>query len=181
MEIVDRLKEIKIKIDEKDILNVLKIRKRWPVKLSFYDKPGLEMIDEYGLNMWHELYSHDGYLNYFKFLDRYEKGFTFLLSNILDIHGDLRKVEGMLSEIIGHSCWANLYFAKGGKGRKPSFDLHKHPYDVVIKQIYGTSPWIVGEEYIKLKPGHVLFIPANTNHQVTATDEKKLSLTINLT
>jgi mannose-6-phosphate isomerase-like protein (cupin superfamily) len=181
MEIIDKLRQIKVNIKEKDILQALQIRKRWPHKYTFYNEPSAELIDNYGMNMQHELYDLDNYLNYSKLLDCYEKGFTILLSNILDIHGDLRKVESVLRDVIGHGCWANLYFSKGGTGRKPSFDYHKHPYDVAVKQIYGTSPWIVGDEKFILKPNQVLYIPKETNHQVTSIEGKKLSLTINLT
>jgi|5_EtaG_2_1085323.scaffolds.fasta_scaffold34685_3 mannose-6-phosphate isomerase-like protein (cupin superfamily) len=181
MKVIERLRDIKIKLVEKDILECLQICKRWPHKYHFYNEPSVELIDSYGMNMQHELYDLDTYLNYPRLLSMYEKGFTILLANILDIHSELRKVENILIDEIGHKCWANLYFSKGGAGKKPSFDSHKHPYDVAVKQIYGTSPWIVGDKKFKLKPNDVVYIPKETYHQVTSIEGKKLSLTINLT
>ena len=106
MKVIERLRDIKIKLVEKDILECLQIRKRWPHKYHFYNEPSAELIDDYGMNMQHELYDLDNYLNYPRLLSMYEKGFTVLLANILDIHSELRKVESILRDEIGHGCWA---------------------------------------------------------------------------
>ena len=55
-----------------------------------------------------------------------------------------------------------------------------HPYDVIVKQIYGSSRWIVNEKEVILNPQDVLFIPRQTDHEVIDKGENKLSLTLNI-
>ena len=73
----------------------------------------------------------------------------------------------------------NLYFSKSCDG---GFSSHDHSqYDVFIKQIYGTSHWVLSEtEDVILPPGDVLHIPKGTKHYVKSTDGPRLSLTINM-
>ena len=55
--------------------------------------------------------------------------------------------------------------------------------DMPLNQPWRIKPknWMRGDKKFKLKPNDVLYIPKETDHQVTSIDGKKLSLTINLT
>ena len=72
----------------------------------------------------------------------------------------------------------NFYFSK--PNQITSFDSHNHNYDVIVKQIYGESDWVIGDNKFLLKPQKVAIVPKTTNHMVTSKKTKKLSLTINI-
>ena len=74
--------------------------------------------------------------------------------------------------------WCNFYFSR--PGNTPSFGGHKHEYDVIVKQIYGKTTWLIGKQIIVLQPQKTLVIPKGFVHQVVDKAENKLSLTMNL-
>ena len=54
------------------------------------------------------------------------------------------------------------------------------PYNVIVKQIYGKSKWLIGENKFVLEPNQTCLIPKNTGHAVIEKTENKLSLTLNI-
>ena len=74
----------------------------------------------------------------------------------------------------------NFYFGNGKPGIHPSFDLHSHGYNVIQKQIYGTNYWTVDEQQYEIHEQEIIFIPAQSMHEVYKSDGKRLALTINL-
>jgi quercetin dioxygenase-like cupin family protein len=180
LEILERdIKNIKINISEEDVLSFLKIRKRWPVKY-LTNQPSIEIIDNLGNNDFGNslFFDSEGYLIYDKWLEIYNLGYTTIMSNVLDLHKDLRNLQKYLNNSFGKRMNGNFYFSKGGQ--LPSFILHNHEYDVIVKQIYGTGHWILNNNELVLQEQNTLVIPAQSNHQVYKITDKKLSLTINL-
>ena len=118
------------------------------------------------------------YLDYEKWNEYYELGYTTIISNVFDLTDDLRKLNKSLEKLVGCLINANFYFSK--PGQTPSFEHHSHSYHVIAKQIYGNSNWKLGEKAFTLKPNESIIIPAKTMHSVTHKYEKKLSLTINI-
>ena len=113
-------------------------------------------------------------------MNYYEKGHTFIISNVFDLTEELRMFESAISDVFAfYPVKGNLYWSKSGDG---GFSSHDHSqYDVFIKQIYGTSHWVLSEtEDVILPPGDVLHIPKGTKHYVKLTDGPRLSLTINM-
>ena len=124
-------------------------------------------------------------MNYDKWKKLYDNGFATIMFNVLDLTEELRELNEKLMPIRGSHTLANFYFSKGTETRRPSFDVHTHDYNVIVKPIYGKVHWkINGEDFIadpKENPNSVIVIPAYTEHQVVSSKEPKLSLTINLT
>lgn len=56
----------------------------------------------------------------------------------------------------------HLFLAFAGS---PSFPVHTDPDDVVIHCCEGTKTMVLEDQYIVMKPGDTLYIPADTPHQ----------------
>ena len=170
-----------IKITEDQVLNFLKNKKRWPIRYP-WNQNTVEIINNIASssNNFFEAYYNGAaaYLNYEKWHRYYELGYTTIISNVLDLTEDLRNLEKKLEDVTGISVNANFYFSR--PGQQPSFTEHNHPYDVFVKQIYGSSPWLVNNKKILLKAQNTLVVPKNAPHHVYAKECKKLSLTFNL-
>ena len=113
-------------------------------------------------------------------MNYYEKGHTIIISNVFDLTEELRMFEGAIADSFAfYPVQGNFYWSKSGDG---GFSSHDHPqYDVFVKQIYGTSHWVLGEtEDVIMPPEDVLYIPKGTKHYVKSTDGPRLSLTINM-
>jgi len=168
-----------IHFTENLILDLLKIEKRWPIKYP-WGQPSIEIINNFQNNISIGFFKDNGYLNYDKWKEYYDFGYTSIISNVFDLNEDLRKLHNDLKKNVGSEINANFYLSKGNSKNKPSFAAHFHPYDVIVKQIYGSSHWNIDNKKTILSKNNVLIIPKNTNHEVFMIKEPKLSLTINL-
>jgi mannose-6-phosphate isomerase-like protein (cupin superfamily) len=181
MDIINNLKEIvkdtNIFLEEKDLFSFLKIEKRWPIRYP-WDQSSVEIIDNIGKLRNNFIFNYDGYLNFDYWLEMYNLGYTTILSNILDLNEDLRNLQKTIRTQVGIKINGNFYFSK--TGQTPSFDEHSHPYNVIVKQIYGNVHWRINNKEFILKPQESILIPKNTKHQVFFQEEKKLSLTLNI-
>ena len=182
-EIVGYLYHTQLNFTEEDIFNFLKIRKRWYFNYNYEggNPATVRIINQLGylhaLDMFEQRW--DGiFLNFDKWHKYYSLGYTTVIGNVLDLNPELRKIENYLTEELGIMCCGNFYFGK--YGRRASFGKHHHPYDVIVKQIYGSSRWIVNEKEVIVNPQDVLFIPRKTDHEVIDKGENKLSLTLNI-
>lgn len=183
LNLTNKIKDFEINLNEIDILNLLKIEKRWPLKYPWnLGKKGdytVDIITNLGSNgVSPFIYSTNSYLDFEKWYNIYDMGYTTILAHVLDLTEELRQLEKLLLKNLGFKVNANFYFSK--PGQKPSFDEHSHPYSVIVKQIYGNAVWKINNKVITLKPQEAIYIPKNTVHSVIAKDEKKLSLTINI-
>ena len=172
------IEEHNINISEEILFDFLKIKYRWPY-LYPWRQPSVEFIDFNGNNYKDDIYTIDGYLDFNNWLVKYNLGFTSVVSNVLDLNNELRNLQEKLFLQTGKKINGNFYI-NIGSDKKPSFDHHNHPYNVIVKQLYGETTWKLGEEIIKVKKDNVLVIPKLTNHSVVFNNSKKLSLTINL-
>jgi len=179
--ILTDLKEIvennKIFLEEKDLLNLLKIEKRWPIKYP-WNQSTVEIIDNFGNLRNNFIYNYDGYLNFDLWFEMYDLGYTTVVSNVLDLNEDLRNLQKLIINKTGIKINGNFYFSK--TGQNPSFNEHVHPYDVIVKQIYGSAHWRVDNKEFILNPQESILLTKNTKHQVFFQKEKKLSLTLNI-
>tara|TARA_B000000532_G_scaffold174378_1_gene141322 strand:- start:179 stop:664 length:486 start_codon:yes stop_codon:yes gene_type:complete len=160
------------------MLSLLQIKYRWQKDLiHVINHCGVINQDFFDLN--------DSCINYDRWKKFYDMGFTTLMFNVLDLTEELRELNEKLLPIRGSNTLANFYFSKGTETRRPSFDKHTHDYNVIVKPIYGKVHWKVnGEDIIAdpvANPRNLIVVPAYTEHQVVASTEPKLSLTINLT
>jgi len=183
-EISNWLDNLEINITEEQILNFLKINKRWPNKYSHTDDYSSVEIINFFSQRNHEVYRNQlfdlsGYLNFTKLKRYYDNGTTILLCDILDLTPELRKVCDYFEDNFGTPVQGNFYLSGASTEGFPSFGPHEHHYDVFVKQIYGWSKWITDGNEVVLNPGDVIVVPAGTTHQVTEQSDKRLSLTIN--
>ena len=176
-DIAKQVKEVKVPLEEQDILNFLKITRRWQYR-NTWGHPSIEIIDSIGRRQSERFFDMKGEFIYDIWKELYDKGFTFILTNILDLTKELREIDKVIRDQTGFHTWGNFYFST--PGRKASFDLHEHDYAVIVKQIYGNSHWQVGDKNFILKPDEVCVIPEKTKHMVYNKNENKLSLTINI-
>ena len=173
------LETYKVNITEDDLLDLLKITNRWPYHY-IGNGPSVEIITEWTGNYREDIYDVAGKFNFQLWKQKYDNGFTTILSDVLDLNEDLRLLQKQLSKISGRNIHANFYFSKGSDKHRVSFGDHNHNYDVFVKIIYGKCKWKINGEYFDYKSGDVIYIPAGVDHSVVECCDKKLSLTINL-
>jgi mannose-6-phosphate isomerase-like protein (cupin superfamily) len=176
MNICKYIGNIEIKITEKEVLSFLKIIKRWPLNYP-WGQSSVEIINNYNNNI-NTFFNSDGFLNYDEWYKYYNKGYTTILSDVLDLNDQLRKINMDLKYKIGNEVNANLYFSKSKQ--LASFKPHSHSYPVIVKQIYGQCHWKINNKKVTINPQDTFYIPAETIHSVESSKEKRLSLTINL-
>ena len=169
--------KINFHIDEYEIFKFLQIRKRWPIHYND-GQPTIEIIDNLGNQSNKGFFNADSYFDFNKWLEVYNLGYTTIISNVLDLSEELRKLNNYLKNNMGHEVNGNFYLSKGGQ--YPSFNDHSHVYPVIVKQIYGVGYWKINGEQLELNNQNTLLIPPNCIHKVYKVLDKKLSLTINL-
>jgi len=173
----DIVDSVTISLSEDDVFEFLKIRKRWPYRYP-WNQPSVEILSNNGNLQSNYIFDADSYLNYDKWKEMYNLGYTSVISNILDLNENLRILQKELFYATGLNVGANFYFSR--PGQQPSFDAHKHPYDVIVKQIYGESTWSINNKSFLLQYQKSCIVPKNSVHQVLDKNVKKLSLTINI-
>lgn len=164
-----------VKINEEEIFELLKIRRRWP-------KESIEVISAFGHQSDDFFEKNEGCLIFDKWIELHYAGFTTMLNSIFDLTSDLRHLEQELYIATGKRSTANIYLSNGttNPAQRVSFDEHTHPYNVIVLPLYGNADWKVNGNKFTCNPGEVIVIPANTPHAVVANTEKRASLTINL-
>ena len=189
--------DYEINLNEDDILNFLQIENRWPFKY-FVDaeNPRPNRPDIYGYECPVQAIVHGGNVTFTDFYDRegrfiydefkkfYDLGFSFMLSNVLDLTPELRGLRDKMRNYTGTRPTGNFYITNG-ESKNPrytqSWKPHSHPYSAAVKIIYGTTKWIIGDQPKKdFSKGDTIFIPNETTHAVVECPGKRLSLTINL-
>jgi len=180
-ELMKFVQDFKINITEDDIFNLLKIKRRWPaVHPTERDQATVEVISMYG-QKHNYINDTSGYLDFNVMKSFYDKGYNILINDVLDLTEKLRELEKELIARTGiGNIKGNFYFGNGKPDIHPSFDLHSHGYNVIQKQIYGTNYWTVDEQQYEIHEQEIIFIPAQSMHEVYKSDGKRLALTINL-
>lgn len=171
------LKDLHIPLTEDDVLSLLQIRKRWPLKYT-WGQYGVEILNSNGTLVF-PFFSYDGYFIYEEWKKYYDNGFMTVINNVLDLTKELRELDLICKRLVGDTCNANFVFAKPG-GQKISYVMHEHDFDVVVKQIYGTGHWIVNGKELTLNPDDTVMMPKYTRHEVVETTDKKLSIGITI-
>ena len=186
--LLDIVNEHKFTLTEDDILNLLKIKNRWPFNHYSPNSKGEALnnsvppvitISQWRQNYWGTYYDVSGIFLYDQWKKAYDLGFTTILSDILDLTEELRDLDQKMFAFSGSPINANFYFSKGSENHRVSFDEHTHDYDVIVKMIYGKCLWKIGDKFVEMEDNTAL-IPAGTPHCVVESNSKKLSLTINL-
>ena len=171
------LKELKVSITESEILDRLLDRLRWPKTYSLYDMPSVEAINEDG-SKHQSFFNDDNYLNSMNCIQCYEEGYTLILSNVGGLCKDLWLIQEILSDNFKRFIDCNLYFGNGKKS--VSFKKHRHEYPVIVKNLYGSSKWIINDKEIVLNDQNAIWFDKETDHQVIEINEPKASLTCNI-
>lgn len=174
--IFDILNNFYIGIDEKYLIDRLFDRYRWPL---FYTngQPSVEAINKDGSKIL-DLFLEDLYLDSNKTISLYNEGFTLIISRVEYLNSDILQMHNIISDYVGNPVNANIYFGKGNTG--VSFSSHAHEYDVFVKNVAGSSKWILGNQTRTLSGQDALFFSAGTFHEVIEIHEPKISITWNL-
>ncbi len=167
-----------LNITEYDVFNFLKIRTRWPIRYS-WNQPSVEIITQFNHVSQSNFFDSDGYLIYDEWIKYYKMGFTTIISNVLDLNGELRDLQNKILKYTGTKINGNFYFSSGSLDHRVSFDSHTHNYHVILKPIYGKSKWKISEKEFETSEKSFI-IKSGEYHQVTECGTKKLSLTLNI-
>ena len=174
--LAEYIRRIKVNVDESDVLHRLRDRWRWPVKLPG-GIPSIDIINE-DYTKTPAIYKEDGYLDSHKCIDLYYQGKTLIFSSCQWLFKDVTVISDLINKAHGYHCNMNMYFGKGTKAI--SFKEHSHNYDVLVKNVYGDSDWIINNKKISLKGQDVVYFEKHTPHEVIKINQPKLSLTFNL-
>ena len=144
------LEEYTFNINEQDVFNWFKIRRRFPHEFHT-QSPSVEVINSYDGESQHRgLFDSEGYVDVHKVIDYYEKGHTIIISNVFDLTEELRMFESAISDVFAKQIYGTSHWVLGET------------------------------EDVLMPPGDVLYIPKGTKHYVKSTDGPRLSLTINM-
>jgi hypothetical protein len=175
-ELIKNIQVQKIEINLDMIFDRLFDRLRWPKNYP-WGQPTIEAIQENG-NKFQDFFHNDGYIDPEKCLKIYEEGNTLILSNIGGFNRDTRTIQNYLNIFFGKDINCNFYFGNGKKS--VSFEKHHHDYQVIVKNIFGRSKWIIAGEESILENQNVFYLDKFVDHQVIEIYEPKLSMTCNL-
>ena len=171
------IKDIDVALTEHNILERLLDRYRWPKLYSRDFQPSVEAIKEDGTK--HQDFFDDAdYINSLDCIKSYEEGYSLIISNTGTLCKDLWLIQQLLNQNYQRHINCNLYFGNGKKS--VSFPKHNHEYPVIVKNIYGTSKWIIDEKEVVLKDQDVIWFDKGVDHQVIEISDAKLSLTCNI-
>jgi hypothetical protein len=176
--LLDVIDNHNLNITENDVLNFLKIRKRWPIKYS-WGQPSVEIITQFDRMSQVGFFDSDGYLIYDEWIKYYNLGFTTIISNVLDLNEELRDLQNKILEYTGTKINGNFYLSSGSSIHRVSFDSHFHDYHVILKPIYGKSKWKISEREFETTEKSFI-VKSGEFHEVTECTTKKLSLTLNI-
>lgn len=168
----DIVKDHDVTITEEHLFDLMHIKHRWP-------KGSVEVINQLSRSSA-QFYCEDKFLIFDQWKKLHDMGFTSILCNVLDLTSELRALDEKLLALKGSYTNANMYISNGTKEHRVSFPLHTHDYHVVVKGIYGSTLWQVGDKIVELKPGEVFMLPVETPHAVIETPEPRLTLTLNV-
>jgi len=172
-EAADLINSHSINITEEQMFDLLKIRRRWGMG-------SIETINACG-RVSCNYFTTDGTLNFSEWKKLYDLGFTSYINEVMDLTEELRTLDTKLFDLKGSYTSANLYFAKGSTTHRVSFPPHNHDYHVIVKPIYGSCTWLIGDQVQYVTPDDLVILPCGTMHTVLESTEPRLSLTINLT
>ena len=117
------IQDFKINITEDDMFNLLKIKRRWPATHpTEKDQATVEVISMYG-QKHNYINDTSGYLDFNTMKSFYDKGYTILINDVLDLTEELRELEKELIARTGiGNIKGNFYFGNGKPGIHPSFN-----------------------------------------------------------
>lgn len=176
LECFDFIQSKNLKITEKDIIDRITDRHRWPIRYHT-GAPSVERMLHDGAKL-QDFFFPDGWINSQRAVELYVEGYTFIYSGVQYLFPEITEISNEFGKRFKKPMEANLYLSRGTKS--VSFPNHNHEYHVIVKNIFGSALWSLdGEDFI-LKDQEALYIPQNSYHQVKEIYDKKASLTFNI-
>jgi len=175
--IIEDAKKFKFSnLSEETIFEKFEDIHRWPYEYLF-GQPTVEIIGLDRMSLFVSgSYIENAYVDKNLVKKYYDEGYTIIISRVNYLTKELRNYNQMIKKY-HKNININLYMSKGKK--IISFPLHKHDYNVLVKNIKGSSTWIKEKDTVLLENQNVLCIPKFTNHQVIEIHKPKISLTCN--
>jgi mannose-6-phosphate isomerase-like protein (cupin superfamily) len=193
LEIYNIIESSDVNLTEENIFNFLQIENRWPYQYfkdvenprqgpsSIYGfETPIQVIVKENIVERNSFYDRTGKFIFDEWKKYYDLGFTTMISDVLDLTPELRKLRSEIFNITGINVEGNFYLTNGGKKVHSSWLPHKHHYNVIVKMIYGDTKWKISDDTLDYSGGDVILIPPETYHSVVECPNKRLSLTINL-
>jgi len=118
-----------VNLKEWDMFDLLKISKRFPYQFH-HGHESICLIDNLGTKLRKELFDIYGFLDFDKFKNFYDKGFSFIISDVLDISDELKEIEKVALETFGVRICGNFYFSKGLNNQNVQFINRMTPHCV---------------------------------------------------
>jgi mannose-6-phosphate isomerase-like protein (cupin superfamily) len=194
LDIYHLVDSFKLEITEDDMFNFLKIGNRWPFRYFYdvenlrntpasvfgYDCP-IQCITYGNIVSFEEFYDRKGRFLFDEWKKTYDAGFTSMISDVMDLNEQLRSLQKEIFNYTGRNVLGNFYLTKGCPDHKNpvSWRPHDHPYDVIVKIIYGKTKWKINGDMFDYE-NQTILIPSGTSHSVVECTGKRLSLTLNL-
>lgn len=166
----------KLNITEKDIVDRITDRHRWPIRYHT-GAPSVERMLPDGGKL-QDFFKHDGWIDSQRAVELYVEGYTFIYSGVQYLFPEIKDISNEFAKTFGYSMEANLYLSRGHKSI--SFPAHQHDYHVIVKNIFGKSLWLNDGEEIIVENQDAIYIPKFGTHQVKEIYDKKASITFNI-
>jgi hypothetical protein len=176
------INDIQVNISENDVLELLKMKRRWhyrtPHRRAYSSLNGsVQIIDENGKTRTENMYDLEGYLIFKNTKEFYDRGFTLIITDVMDCFPEFRSIVKKSFELVGIEPKGNFYFSSA-KNKKASLDEHKDAYPIITKNIYGETLWTIDKNNVLLDKQNAIFLHTNVPHAVLENKSKRLSCTI---
>tara|TARA_R100000742_G_C4272062_1_gene91140 strand:- start:409 stop:951 length:543 start_codon:yes stop_codon:yes gene_type:complete len=174
--LLKKINQVKVSINETDVFDRLLDKLRWPKQYP-WGQPSIEAINVDG-SKDQNFFGDDGYVDSDECIKRYEEGYALILSNIGGFTLQTWMIQQYLNKYFNKEINCNFYFGNGTKSI--SFKKHSHDYPVLVKNIYGTSKWIIDGKEVLLQSQDAIWFDSFTPHEVVEIVNPKLSMTCNI-
>jgi len=113
-----------------------------------------------------------------KVLDQYRRGSTIVLQSLHRTWLPMSAFACALESEISHTVQANAYLTPPDA---VALAPHADGHDVLVVQLHGEKNWSVdGLDPLRLRPGHVLYLPRGTTHSACTAGTASLHLTVGI-
>lgn len=164
-------------ITESMVLERLQDRYRWPYDYSRDRRsPSVERIADSTGALLRDFYLEDGYIDSSRITDLYLQGSTLVITGVQTLFPCLSNLTAVLADAVGLSEVTAVFYM-ACRSHSQSYPYHSHDHDVLVRNLQGSSQWLIdGTEY-QLKDQSVFFIGAGKQHCCTRVEDLKLTVT----
>lgn len=158
------------------VIERLQDRYRWPYCYQHSQSASVERIADSSGQLLRDFYDDDQYINSRSVLELFRQGSTLVISGVQYLFPDLRSLSEKFALTLGIAeVPAVLYM--GCRTHSPSYPYHCHDHDVLVKNIQGSSTWLIEDQRYVLDQQNVFFIGRDRYHCCEQVHDEKLTVT----